>query len=123
VLAGEQDALRPFAYVEHRHEAYREDSTYARNAREGVGGGLMQDIINWGEEDIHVKTVYADDHRFSYVTGVPEDYGELFDIAADPDEMANLWGENTELERQMFEHLTEALIHAQDPLPEREHPV
>jgi len=123
VLAGEQDALRPFAYVEHRHEAYREDSGYARNAREGVGGGLMQDIINWGEEDIHVKTVYADDHRFSYVTGIPEEYGELFDLTADPDEMANLWGENTELERQMFEHLTEALIHAQDPLPEREHPV
>jgi hypothetical protein len=37
--------------------------------------------------------------------------------------MTNLWGEGIDRERQMFEHLTEALIHAQDPLPEREHPV
>jgi len=123
VLTGEQEALRPFAYVEHRHEAFHEEGMFAQNAREGVGGGLMQDIISWGDEDIHVKTVYADGHRFSYVTGVPESYSELFDLAADPEEMTNLWGEDSDLERRMFEHLTEALIHAQDPLPEREHPV
>jgi len=128
VISGDREAVRSFAYVEHRHEACREDDSIIAEGRSGVGedAGVddpMQDLINWGEEDIHVKAVYAEGDRYSHVTGVPGEYGELFDLDADPGEMENLWGSDPDLRCRMLEHLADALIHAQDPLPEREFPV
>lgn len=123
VLSGEKESVRPFAYVEHRHEGYRRDSNLVRNPRDDTSGGAMQDIINWSAEDIHIKTIYADDHRLSYVTGVPQEYGELFDHREDPHEMENLWDTSRVKKREMMDHLVDALIHAQDPLPEREYGV
>jgi uncharacterized sulfatase len=126
VLAGEADRTRPFALVEHRHEAFREDSFFVRNTT-GEQVPEMQDLqdnlVNWTDDDIHVKTVYADSHRLSYVTGIDREYGELFDLAADPGETDNLWGDEPELRCELMPRLVEALIHADDPLPERKYPV
>jgi arylsulfatase A-like enzyme len=125
VLTGEREALRPFALVEHRHEAHREGSFLARNIADSDVDELsaMDSIVNWTDEDIYVETVYADDHRLSYVTGVPGEYGELFDLEADPDEMDNLWDDDPERWRDLLPYLVEALVHAKDPLPERKYPV
>ena len=126
VLEGEREANRPFALVEHRHEAFREDHPLVRR---GDDGGVpemtaMQDnLVNWGEEDIHVKTVYAEGCRCSYVTGTERPWGELFDHTTDLDELDNLWWTDDELRGNMLGHLAEALIHADDPLPEREYAV
>jgi hypothetical protein len=57
------------------------------------------------------------------VTGVPEDYGELFDLENDPDEMENLWHRDPERRHELLPYLIEALIHSKDPLPERRYPV
>jgi arylsulfatase A-like enzyme len=119
VLAGEQESVRPYALVEHRHEAVREDSYFAQNHPEAIPGGVM----NWGDEDVHVKTIITDDHRLSHVTGIPEDYGELFDLTNDPHETENLWKQCPDLRREMQVRLLEALIEAEDPLEERKHAV
>jgi arylsulfatase A-like enzyme len=124
VLTGERESLRPFALVEHRHEAHREDSPLVANMDGDMDMlSVMDNLVNWTGEDIHVETVYAEDHRLSYVTGVDEDYGELFDLAADPEGMENLWQSDPERRCELLPHLVEALIHAKDPLPERRFPV
>lgn len=124
ILAGETNQIRPFALVGHRHEAYREDSFFVHNNSGGVRKDVVQDdIINWTDEDINVRTVYTDQYRFSYVTGIEEDYGELYDLENDPDELNNLWHDNPNLRQQLLPTLVEALIHADDPLPERRYPV
>ena len=123
VLTGDADSLRSFALVEHRHEAYREDHPLVERGDDGgvpEMSATQDNLINWGEEDIHVKTVYADGCRCSYVTGAETEWGELFDHEADPDESDNLWFEDDRLRCTMLSHLVEALIHADDPLPERE---
>lgn len=125
VVTGKQEALRPFALVEHRHEAYREDSYLVRNMKDDDVDELsaMDSIINWTDDDIYVETIYAENHRLSYVTGVEEDYGELHDLETDPDEMQNLWHESPERRHELLPHLVDALIHSKDPLPERRYPV
>jgi len=126
VLSDKTDRLRPFAFVEHRHEAYRDDHPLVKCDDDG-GVPEMQaaqdNLINWGDEDIYVKTVYANKCRFSYVTGANREWGELFNHATDPHELENLWFEDEDLRYEMFPYLVEALIHAEDPLPEREHAV
>jgi arylsulfatase A-like enzyme len=125
VLVGDRDRVREFALVEHRHEAYSEDSHLVRNVDDENVDELsaMDSIINWTDEDIFVETVYAADHRLSYVTGIPEDYGELHDLDDDLDEMVNLYHRDPERRRDLLPYLVEALIHSKDPLPERRYPV
>ena len=125
VLRGEREGVRPFALVEHRHEAYREDSELVQSLSDDVVDELsaMDNIVNWTDEDTFVQTVYAEGHRLSYVTGVERDYGELFDLRADPDEMENLWLADPERRCRMYPYLVDALLHAGDPLPERRYPV
>jgi len=124
VLTGERDALRPYALVEHRHEAYREGSFFVRNA--GVTAdkaGLQDDIVNWGPEPIGVRTVYADGYRLSHVQGADREHGELFDLEADPGETDDLWNTGHPAQSRLYERLAEALVDAADPLPERRYPV
>lgn len=126
VLTGERERLREFALVEHRHEAYRPESFFVRNtgAADVEEMEAMQDnLINWGPEDVHVKTVYTDRYRYSRVSGVPEDYGELFDHERDPGECENLWGRRPALRSRLTDVLVDAMLHAEDPLPERRYPV
>lgn len=125
VLTGERDALRPYALVEHRHEAYREDSVLVQTLQDDAVEELsaQDSILNWGDDDIHVETIYTDRHRFSYVTGLDRDYGELIDLEADPEETTNLWHDDPELRSELMPLLVEALIDAKDPLPERKYPV
>jgi arylsulfatase A-like enzyme len=107
VLAGERERLRPWAYVQHRHEPQPDDP------------GLRK--FNPGEENIHIKTVVTDDHRLTHVTGVDEEYGELFDLNVDPDETENIYFEDSDLRDDLEDELIAALIHSEDPLPEREY--
>jgi arylsulfatase A-like enzyme len=126
VLTGDEERTRPFALVEHRHEAFRPDSALVRNATSNEVPEMqdVQDnIVNWGDQDIDVKTIYSDDHRLSYVTGIDDDYGELFDHRTDPGEMDNRWHSDPERRADLMPRLVEALIHADDPLPERKYPV
>lgn len=125
VLTGETEAIRPFALVEHRHEGFREDSFLVQNIKDSDVDELSatDSIINWTDEDIYVETIYAEGHRLSYVTGVEEEYGELYDLKADPAEMNNLWYEEPNRRKELLPHLVEALIHSKDPLPERRYPV
>jgi len=132
VLGGERDSLRPYALVEHRHEAYRENSFLVQHGAGGVRKDEIQDdIVNWGDEAIHAKTIYTDRYRLSYVTGVEEggnngvtkSYGRLFDHETDPEEIEDLWDENPELRHRLLALLAEALMKADDPLPERKWPV
>lgn len=119
VLTGEADALRPFALVQHRHETHREDSFYAENHADTLPGSL----VNPGDEEIHIKTIVTDRYRLSHFTGIEREYGELFDHHSDPDECHNLWREEPELRNELEAQLVDALVHAEDPLPERKYPV
>ncbi|MFB6173312.1 MAG: sulfatase [Halobacteriales archaeon] len=126
VLTGEQERLREFALVEHRHEAYRPESFFVRNtgAADVEEMGAMQDnLVNWTDEDIHVRTVYTDRYRYSHVTGIEGEHGELFDLEADPEETENLWGKRPAVRSKLRDTLIEAMLHAEDPLPERRYPV
>ncbi|MFB6135618.1 MAG: sulfatase [Halobacteriaceae archaeon] len=106
VLNGETDRLRPWAYVQHRHEPQPEDSPLRK--------------INPYDEDVHIKTIVTDSHRLTHVTGVEKEYGELFDLEADVEETNNLYFEEPELRHELEGELIEALVHSEDPLPERQ---
>jgi len=67
--------------------------------------------------------VYADGHRLSHVQGVAREHGELFDLEADPGETENLWNTGHPAQSRLYERLSEALVDAADPLPERRYPV
>lgn len=125
VLTGELDSLRPYALVEHRHEAYRADSFFVRNLSDDQVGELsaMDSIINWTDEDIYVETIYAENHRLSYVTGTEVEYGELHNLESDPDEMHNIWNAEPDRRNELLGHVVESQLHAKDPLPERRFPV
>jgi len=110
VLTGEREAVRPYALVEHYHEAYRDDW--------GMGA-----VVNWTDEPIVMKTLITDEHRLSEVEGIETDYGELFDREADPGETDNRWFDDTEIRDRLRIDLLHAVMEAEDPLPEREHPV
>lgn len=99
VLTGESSSVRPFAYVEHRHEE---------------GGS-----VNFSPGDVHLKTVITDRYRYSHYTGIEEAYGELFDHEGDSEETKNLWRVDSDLRCELQSVLVEAMIHAEDPLPER----
>jgi uncharacterized sulfatase len=99
VLAGETDGVRPYAHVQHRHE---------------------EGSVNFSPGEIHLKTLLTDEHRLSHYSGLEQPYGQLIDRVADPAERTNLWGDEPDLRAALESDLIEAMIHAEDPLPERE---
>jgi arylsulfatase A-like enzyme len=123
VLRGERDRLRPVALVEHRHEPYRAGRGLAAEADDASAAALRDSLVNWGERDLHVHTVYTDDYRYSHVTGLDEPYGELVDLTGDPAARTDRWSPDPADRAAQLEQLAAALVHAQDPHEERRYPV
>lgn len=107
VLGGQATGTRDYALVEHRHEPYRINRQFEEDGA----------VINRGERDFYIKTLVTDRYRLSHIPG--SDYGELFDLAEDPDELHNLWHAEPELRKELQLKLLDALIETEDPLPQR----
>jgi arylsulfatase A-like enzyme len=107
VLQGQSDGARGYALIEHRHEPYSINRRF-----EGERG-----IVNRSEQDFYIKTIITDRYRLSHIPG--SEYGELFDLQEDPDELYNLWQVQPELRRQLQLKLLDVLIETEDPLPQR----
>ena len=65
-------------------------------------------------------TLRTREWRMSYYPG--EDYGELYDLEADPDEFVNRWKDPglDSVRRQLRDQLLDRVLTARDPLPVRE---
>lgn len=63
---------------------------------------------------IHMKTYI--DARFKLTAYYNRDYGEVFDLQADPDEHHNLWASHPDLQADLFEKLLRAEIDKEEPL-------
>ena len=124
VIKGEQDSTRPYALIEHRHEKYREDSQFVKNnfiSDQPEDVMSSHNLLNWGDKDIRIKTIVTDKYRYSYVTGLSQNYSELFDLTKDPNEKNNLWNSNSKLRDKARKELLRAVIESEDPLPERKY--
>jgi arylsulfatase len=68
-----------------------------------------------------MRSLLTAQHRLSVYDGV--DWGELYDLEADPDELHNLWGEPAAapLRAQLTEQMVRAMIALSDtsPVPSR----
>jgi arylsulfatase A-like enzyme len=66
---------------------------------------------------IRMRTLVTTTHRLSLYEGV--DWAELYDLAADPHEMRNLWDkpEAGEIQREMLERLAREMIAASETSP------
>lgn len=124
VIKEEQESTRPYALIEHRHEKYREDSQFVKNnfiSDQPEDVMSSHNFLNWGNKDIRIKTIVTDKYRYSYVTGISQNYSELFDLTKDPNEKKNLWNSNSKLRDKARKELLQAVIESEDPLPERKH--
>jgi arylsulfatase A-like enzyme len=107
VLNGAAEQLRPYALIEHRHEPRRINGRFEKEAR----------VINKTDQEWRLKSIVTDRFRLSYVP--TENYGELYDIIADPDERNDLWDSQPALRQELLLQMLDALIESEDPLPER----
>ncbi|MFR9708118.1 sulfatase [Paenibacillus sp. MB22_1] len=107
VLAGEQDKVRDYALIEHRHEPYHLNIQLEKEEL----------VINKGREEWHMKTIVTDRYRLSYIPSAQ--YGELYDHQTDPDELNNLWDKFPELRVQLQLQLLDSLIETEEVLPRR----
>lgn len=89
--------------------------------RGDAGGGKEYALTeyhcyNWG---LNLKTLTGKDFKLTYYAG--EDYGELYDRNADPDEIKNLWDdmEFKDVKERMFRKLTDRIVETEDSLPLR----
>jgi hypothetical protein len=66
---------------------------------------------------IRMRTLVTTTHRLSLYEGV--EWAELYDLAADPHEMQNLWDrpEAGEIQREMLERLAREMIAASETSP------
>jgi len=122
VLEGSQRAVRDYALIEHRHESYREDCFFSDRVGKGLRGTereekLKRELVNWEEKDIYIKTIVTDRYRLTYIPSL--NYGELYDLQNDPNELVNLWDTEADLRVSLQLKLLDALIESTDPLPER----
>jgi arylsulfatase A-like enzyme len=99
VLTGEQDSVREYAHVVHRHE---------------------EGSVNFSPGTMHLKTIIGDDYRLSHYSGLEQPYGQLIDRQNDPGELDNLWFDETELRDELMYDLVDLMLESEDPLPERE---
>lgn len=128
VILGEEDAVRPYALVQHRHERYRVDSEFVQNfnwydvlayrANHSRKQLIEYNVKNLSNNDIYVNTIVTDDYRFSQYTGIGGESGELFWSERDSSQC-----EKPELRSRYRDKLLSAIVQAQDPLPERKWPV
>lgn len=115
---------KSYALIEHRHERYRGNSQFVENnfiSDQPEDVMSSHNLLNWGDNDIRIKTIVTNEYRYSYICGIPQDYGELFDLKSDPNEKENLWKSHPELRGKAENELLQVLIESEDPLPERKH--
>lgn len=123
VLNGDKDVLRDYVLIEHRHECYDGSGGFASNVYGHLGPDeqkkeAQKELINYLDQDILMKTIVTDDYRLSYIPVL--NYGELFDLKKDPDELYNLWNKDHELQSRAMLKLLDALIEATPKSQERE---
>lgn len=80
----------------------------------GEAASVQDSVIVENDEDwigLRLRTLVTDRHKLTVYTG--QEYGELFDLEADPDETRNLWNApesqslKADLTRRLFERLAE----------------
>ena len=91
------------------------------------GGGSLRDQLLIEHEDsqpkpgfknrANLRTLLTETHRLSVYRG--QDWGELYDLAADPDETHNLWDDlaSADIKSALLHTLTDEMIGAVDPSP------
>ena len=74
---------------------------------------LAKDMI------MRLRTLVTENHRLTLYDGY-DDFGDLFDYKADPDEVNNLWNRNQELRYDLVEKLLREIINIRPRYPKRE---
>jgi arylsulfatase len=69
--------------------------------------------------DLRLKSIHTDRYVLSVYGG--EDYGELYDLQNDPEQLYNLYFDDdyAEIKTELYKQLTHRLILDEDPLPQR----
>jgi len=82
---------------------------------------LIEDRGNPGRCD--VKTIITSQYRFSYWSY--RNWGEIYDLKNDPNEVENLWDrkETAEIQKSLYEKMLEVLTERERPLKKRKYPV
>ena len=85
----------------------------------GAGKEYAMTEFNCYDWGLSVKTLTGRDYKITYYAG--ESYGELFDRAADPGEIKNLWDDEAyrDVKASMLKKLMDRIIETEDPLPLR----
>lgn len=115
-ICKDEELPRDYAFIEHRLPAFRDGSIYAK--RYSLSNEERNSkILNPFNEDIHIKTVVTDEYRITYIPKL--DYGELFDLKKDQDELTNVWNTNLMLRQKAMHKLIEVLIQTEGKGNER----
>jgi len=92
----------------------------------GQADAVQESVVIENDEDylgLRLRTLVTPTHKITTYTGHrgPEPYGELFDLANDPDELHNLWDrrEHASLKRALIEQLHYRLAETDIALPRR----
>jgi len=85
----------------------------------GAGREYAMTEFNCYDWGLSVKTLTGRDYKLTYYAG--QDYGELYDRNADPEEIYNLWDheEYQDIKEYLIKKLTDRIIETEDTLPLR----
>lgn len=91
----------------------------------GVPDNLADDVVLIEEDNqrsylgfsqpVRVRTMLTRRHRLSIYQGV--DWGEIYDLEADPHETRNLWGQDMQLQADLLQRLSTKMMLAVDRSP------
>ena len=92
----------------------------------GQTDAVQESVVIENDEDylgLRLRTLVTSTHKITTYTGHrgPEPYGELFDLANDPDELHNLWdrSDHAALKRELIAQLHHRLAETDIALPRR----
>lgn len=85
----------------------------------GAGKSYAMTEFNCYDWGLSVKTLTGKDYKVTYYAG--EEYGELYDRNADPQEFVNLWNRESHapVKMDMMKKLMDRIVETEDPLPLR----
>ena len=91
---------------------------------QGETESVQDSVVVENDEDylgLRLRTLVTATHKITTYTGHrgPEPYGELFDLAADPHELHNLWDTDPALRQALIEQLHHRLVETDCALPRR----